>query len=170
MNNLLVGRYIQLLRKQKQLSQKDLASMLSVSFQAVSKWETGETMPDVSLLLELADILDSTVDKILNGGNIVIRKSKKINISDIIEGFNALEDLKVFFGEDSTFYRGAIEGINKKMNIDIEEYLKDDYYKEVMLTEAIIQYLMNGYTVDEEDINDNIKSEKMRMAIKKYIK
>ena len=168
MNNLLIGQYILFLRKQKQLSQKDLASQLNISFQAVSKWETGETLPDVSLLLELADILDTTVDRLLNGGNIVMKKSKKININDINEGFKSLESLKIYFGEDSTFYRGAIEGINAKMNIDIEEALRDDYTREVMIAEVIIQYIMKGYIVDENDINKHIQSEHMKTTIMRY--
>lgn len=169
MDNINIGNYIQFLRKQKGLSQKQVAEKLNISFQAVSKWETGETLPDITLLLDLADILDTTTDKLLNGGNIIIRKSKKIQIADIKEGFNALEDLKVFFDENSTFYRGAIEGINSKMNIDVEEYLKDEYSREVMLSEAIIQYLMNGYIIDPNEINIEIKSEHMRNMIKKYI-
>lgn len=64
--------------------------------------------------MELADILDTTTDKILSAGNLILRKKKRVCISDIQEGFNALEDLKNFFGEKSTFYRGAIEGINQK--------------------------------------------------------
>lgn len=169
MDNKTIGNYIQFLRKQKGLSQKDLAEKLNISFQAISKWETGETLPDITILLDLADLLDTTTDKLLSGGNILLRKSKKIHIADIKEGFSALENLKVFFGEKSTFYRGAIEGINSRMNIDVEEYLKDDYAREVMLSEAIIQYLMNGYIIDQDEIDNEIKSEHMRKMIRKYI-
>ena len=169
MDNRTIGNYIHFLRKQKGLSQKDMAEKLNISFQAISKWETGETLPDITMLLYLADLLDTTTDKLLSGGNILMRKSKKIHISDIKEGFSALDNLKVFFGENSTFYRGAIEGINSKMNIDVEEYLKDEYAREVMLSEAIIQYLMNGYIIDQDQINNEIKSEHMRNMIRKYI-
>jgi len=169
MDSLKIGKYIQFLRKQKGLSQKELADKLNISFQAVSKWENGESLPDIGVLLDLAFILDTTTDKILNGGNILLRKSKKINIANIKEGLNALEDMKIFFGENSTFYRGAIEGINAKMNIDIEEYLKDEYTKEVLLSEAIIQYLMNGYIIDDDEIENEIKSEHMKNMIRKYV-
>ena len=76
-NTILIGQYIQSLRKQKHLSQKDLAEKLGISFQAVSKWEIGENLPDASILLELADILETTTDKILNAGCLIARKNKK---------------------------------------------------------------------------------------------
>ena len=119
-SNISIGQYIQFLRKQNHLSQKELAEKIRVSFQAVSKWETGENLPDAGILLELADTLNTTTDKILSAGNLVLRKTKRISIADIKEGFTALENLKSFFGEQSIFYRGAIEGINNKMHIDIE--------------------------------------------------
>ena len=59
------GRQIALLRKKKGLTQEDVASWLRISPQAVSKWENGHTMPELSLLVELAQLLDCTIDGIL---------------------------------------------------------------------------------------------------------
>lgn len=59
------GRQISVLRKNKGITQEELARQLAVSSQAVSKWENGHTMPEVSLLVELAEILGSTIDEIL---------------------------------------------------------------------------------------------------------
>lgn len=168
-NNLAIGQYIQFLRKQKNLSQKELAHSLGCSFQAVSKWETGENLPDAGILLELADILNTTTDKILSAGNLILRKTKRVSISDIREGFKALEDLKNFFGEKSTFYRGAIEGINQKMQIDIETYLKDEQGREHLLAEAVIQYITNGYVVDVEEIEEYFPTNKLKDKIKRYM-
>ena len=168
-NNISIGQYIQFLRKQNHLSQKELAEKLGVSFQAVSKWETGENLPDASILLELADVLNTTTDKILSAGNLILRKTKRIHITDIKEGFTALEDLKCFFGEQSVFYRGAIEGINHKMHIDIESYLMDEKGKEHLLAEAVIQYISNGYIVDAEEIKEHFPTSKIREKIKRYM-
>ncbi|HOO44564.1 MAG TPA: helix-turn-helix transcriptional regulator [Bacillota bacterium] len=55
------------LRKERNLTQKDLADALNVSFQAVSKWERGENLPDANLMLEIADFYHVTVDEILRG-------------------------------------------------------------------------------------------------------
>lgn len=122
-----------------------------MSFQALSKWETRETLPDVSIMLQLADILETSVNKIITSRNVTLQRTKRINIDNIKEGFKTLESLKIFFRENSTFYRGAIEGINTKMNIEIEKYLKDDYICEVLVSKVIIQYLLIVYKLDESD-------------------
>lgn len=59
------GKKISILRKNKGITQEDLAQQLAVSPQAISKWENGHTMPEVSLLVDLAEILGSTIDEIL---------------------------------------------------------------------------------------------------------
>ncbi|MBQ7888980.1 MAG: helix-turn-helix domain-containing protein [Erysipelotrichaceae bacterium] len=59
------GSFLYELRKGKGLTQKELAEKLLVSSKAISKWETGANMPDVSLLIPLADILDVTVTELL---------------------------------------------------------------------------------------------------------
>lgn len=93
------GKYIQNLRKQHGWSQKELADKLNVSFQAVSKWERGENLPDSSILLYLAKLLNTTADKILSGSNTVVKRSKRISISDSKEGFFSLCDMNFYFGE-----------------------------------------------------------------------
>lgn len=62
-----LGRRIAQLRKEKELKQDDLAQMLDVSPQAVSKWENDQTCPDISLLPRLASILGVSVDELLSG-------------------------------------------------------------------------------------------------------
>ncbi len=62
-----LGKRIALYRKEKGLRQDDLAEMLGVSPQAVSKWENDQTCPDISLLPQLAGILGVTVDELLSG-------------------------------------------------------------------------------------------------------
>ena len=62
-----LGKRIAQYRKEKGLRQDDLAEMLGVSPQAVSKWENDQTCPDISLLPQLASILGVTVDELLSG-------------------------------------------------------------------------------------------------------
>ncbi len=169
MNNKAIGQYIQFLRKQKNLSQKDLAEKLCVSFQAISKWETGENLPDASILLDLADILDTTTDKILSGGSALVRRNKKVNIDDLKNGITALEDMRVFLGERSGFYIGAVEGINKRLKINVEDCLQDERGKEILLAEAVIQCMTNGYYIEQCDIDANFHSDTLRRKIKKYL-
>lgn len=62
-----LGNRIAQLRKEKGFTQDDLAQMLDVSPQAVSKWENDLTCPDISLLPKLAQILGVSVDTLLSG-------------------------------------------------------------------------------------------------------
>ncbi|NCE63482.1 XRE family transcriptional regulator [Pseudoflavonifractor sp. 524-17] len=62
-----VGRLIAQCRKEKHLTQAQLAEQLGITDQAVSKWETGKCLPDPSIMLDLCQILDLTGDELLRG-------------------------------------------------------------------------------------------------------
>lgn len=156
------GLYIQNLRKKQGLSQNELANKLNVSFQAVSKWETGENLPEATILLDLADILDTTVDNILNGGTTIKKQYRKISISKVIEGFKYIENIKECFGAKSLFYVGMVEGINQKMNIDIETHLINPREREVLYAEAVIQAVkFDNCYVDIEEIKEYFSNQKL---------
>ena len=61
-----IGEKIRTLRKQKNLSQETLAAALGVTFQAVSKWESGTTMPDVALIPALASFFGVSTDELFD--------------------------------------------------------------------------------------------------------
>ena len=61
-----VGKRIVTMRKALNMTQTELADKMDVSFQAVSNWERGNSMPDISKLPELAALFGCTVDEILN--------------------------------------------------------------------------------------------------------
>ena len=92
-DNKLIGKYIALLRTSKGITQSELGERLGVSFQAVSKWERGETLPDTGILPELSDILETSVDSILRGGKMCIAFKGEIKVKDIIEGINSLKNM-----------------------------------------------------------------------------
>ena len=168
MDNIKVGNYLRQLRNDHHLTQAELGEKLGVSYQAVSKWETGENLPDTSLLLDICDVLDTTCDKLLNGGVTTIKKSRLINVDNIVLGFNNLLSLKYCFGEDSLFFIGAIEGINNKMNMNILEHLKNDHEREVLYAEVIIQMLNQDCYVKMDDIRKIIHDEKLIKIIEKF--
>lgn len=62
-----LGQRIGLLRRQKGLKQDEIAEILNVTPQAVSKWENDQTCPDIGLLPQLANLLGITVDELLTG-------------------------------------------------------------------------------------------------------
>lgn len=62
-----VGDRIAILRKLKNLTQADLAKILNISHQSVSKWERSESYPDISSLIELRGVFETSIDYILTG-------------------------------------------------------------------------------------------------------
>lgn len=62
-----IGQFIAELRKEKKLTQKDLAAQLHITDKAISKWERGLSFPDITLLTSVADILGVTTSELLNG-------------------------------------------------------------------------------------------------------
>ncbi|MCI9035873.1 MAG: helix-turn-helix domain-containing protein [Lachnospiraceae bacterium] len=61
----MISKYLQLLRKSNNYTQDDLAEKLGISRQAVSKWETGMTIPDLEVLLKISKLYDITINDIL---------------------------------------------------------------------------------------------------------
>ena len=67
MNQKKTGEFLKQLRKEKNLTQEQLAEKLFVSGRTVSRWETGSNMPDLSVLVELADYYDVDIREIIDG-------------------------------------------------------------------------------------------------------
>lgn len=81
MDNIKIGCFIAVCRKERQITQQKLADMLNITNKAVSKWETGNGLPDITLLTELAGILGVSVDEIL-------KAEKKENSLSIVGDVN----------------------------------------------------------------------------------
>lgn len=62
-----IGSFLKKLRKEKSLTQEQLAEQLHVSARTISRWETGSNMPDISLLAELAETFDVSIPELING-------------------------------------------------------------------------------------------------------
>lgn len=78
------GKRFAHLRKEKGLTQDDIALKVNISPQAVSKWENDLSMPDISILVDLADILDVTLDELLgktpkHTASLIENENKDIN-------------------------------------------------------------------------------------------
>lgn len=67
MNENTIGQFIAQMRKEKNITQKELARQLHITDKAVSKWERGLSCPDITLLTSIADILGVTTSELLNG-------------------------------------------------------------------------------------------------------
>lgn len=77
MNQTEIGKFIAKCRKEKKLTQAQLAEKLNITDRAVSKWETGKSMPDSSIMLELCEILGITVNELLSGEEIDMESFEK---------------------------------------------------------------------------------------------
>ena len=163
-----VGEQIAVLRKSKGLTQSELGERIGVSFQAVSKWERGETLPDITLLPDLARILETTIDFILLGSEKVIEYKGKFTVTDVKKGLNCLKNVGEYFGAENIIYRAAIKGINTELNTNIEEAFSNDYIFEAFLSEAIIQNLISGLYVDISDVKNNFKHEHFKNIVVDY--
>ncbi|MBR3239528.1 MAG: helix-turn-helix transcriptional regulator [Oscillospiraceae bacterium] len=169
MDTLKIGQYIQHLRKAAGMTQKELAEKLNISFQAVSKWENGDTLPDTGILLELCDLLNTTADKLLNGGILAARERRLMRLEDVVTGFRYMESIGKLFGEDCCFFTGMVEGINQKMNMDLLSHLKDPMTREVLYAEVLIQGILSGRTVDMEEIEAGFENKRMVEVIRRYL-
>ena len=67
MDQIKIGRFIAERRKKKKLTQMQLAERLGITDRAISKWENGKGMPDSSLMLDLCDALEISVNELLSG-------------------------------------------------------------------------------------------------------
>jgi len=79
MDQLKIGKFIAECRKAEDLTQMQLAEKLNITDRAVSKWETGRSMPDPSLMLELCGILKITVNDLLNGEKVSMENNEQKN-------------------------------------------------------------------------------------------
>jgi len=77
MNQEKIGKFIAERRKEKNMTQEQLAEKMGVTDKTISRWENGKTMPDYSLLKDLCDELDTNVNEFLSGEN--IENGKYIN-------------------------------------------------------------------------------------------
>ena len=113
------GLFVTELRKKKNLTQKDLAEKLYVSDKTVSKWERGLSMPNVVLLIPIADILDVTVTELLRGEK--NRYTEKILIQKEVE--------ELVVGSLDMAVRNSIHQHRKKLDISIFVMFFYIYYR-----------------------------------------
>lgn len=163
-----VGKQIAHLRKHKGLTQSELGERLNVSFQAVSNWERGETLPDITLLVDLAHILETSVDFILTGGQRALNYCGKITVADMRRGLTCIQQSGTLLGRDNLLYRSAVQGINAAMNTDIEAAFTDDYLFECFVVEAVIQNLKAGAYVDLTDVKNSFHYDHFREIVCSY--
>ena len=135
-----VGKIIARKRKERNMTQLALADRLGVSFQAVSNWERGNSMPDISKLPELAELFECSIEELLGGGapaakveQIAKEGADDLSLGDLAEVASVLTpDLLDEAVQKASGHRAAANG-GSPCRIRIEdgvvksvEYLNDD--------------------------------------------
>ena len=132
-----IGNRISKYRKEKGMTQEELAGKLGVSSQAVSKWENDASCPDISLLPQLCKLLGITTDELLTGntneGRLVPLEQRK-SLDELIlrVRVNTAEGDKVRVNLPMSLVKVAMEigveinagGTNAMKNVDLEKILK----------------------------------------------
>ena len=92
MDQIKIGKFIAKCRKDAGLTQMQLAEKLDITDRAVSKWETGRAMPDLSVMLELCDILKITVNDLLCGEVVTMDNYNKELENNLLEMIKQKEE------------------------------------------------------------------------------
>lgn len=108
MDQVKTGALISELRKEKKLTQSELANLLHVTDKAVSRWETGRGMPDLTSLESLSSVLDVSVAELLRGERLAETVSRETVKELSLEGFQTTRDIvrkrKIFTVAFSTIF------------------------------------------------------------------
>ena len=108
-----LGKTIQILRKEKNLTQNELAEKLFVSYQAISQWENGNTNPDISIIPSIADVFGITIDELFG-------RPKKEPVKEEY----TYEEINIKNFDKNTLYVLLVEGNKLQKVIDYKETLK----------------------------------------------
>ena len=88
------GNFISELRKEKELTQKELAEKINVSDKAISRWETGKGYPDVTSLVSLSEYFDVSVNELLAGKRLTAEDIKETADENLISVFEQVQKNK----------------------------------------------------------------------------
>ena len=148
-----VGRIISQKRKEHNMTQMQLADALGISFQAVSNWERGNSMPDISKLPELAELFGCSIEELLGGGapagnveKLAKGEGQGLSLGEIAEVApvltpevldEAVESARrgntpsVACGDSPLLEGAEVESDDEDFDEDIEEELEDDFDEEI---------------------------------------
>ena len=144
---------LQVLRKQKGLTQEELAEALFVSRTAISKWESGRGYPNIDSLKAIATFFSVTIDELLSSEEVLTiaendGKQKEAHLRDLVFG---LLDLSVamaffvsFFGQKAD---GYVQAVSLLTLTEISAYLKAAYFASIigMIAFGIITLVLQNY-------------------------
>lgn len=160
-----IGGYIQIRRKLIGLTQAQLGERLRVTAQSVSNWERGLLLPDTATLPDLAQILDTTVDALLAGGDCPSRFRRRMTVERIREAMGCIQRLREILGSEHCFYRTMIDALDELLNSTTEFAFQHEGAMDAYICEALLFCLDQGDYVDRDDVRRHIVNEKAAAAV-----
>ena len=97
-------------------------------------------------------------------------RGENFTVENMRQGMECLRQMGQLLGTDHLIYRAAVEGVNQKLNVDVEEAFSSDWIFECFVAEAVIQSLMAGAYVDITDVKNGFKYEHFRDIVCDYAK
>ena len=131
MNQEKIGKLIAECRKEKKLTQNELANMLGVSDKSVSKWENGKCLPDVSLYKTLCEILGITLNDFFAGEKIQEEEYRKVADENLLSAL-----------ENSTFT------LKDKIDFFKKKWEKDHVFELTLMMIVVVFFIIYGFIKD----------------------
>ncbi len=132
MDQMKIGKFIAECRKNKNMTQAQLAEKLNITDRAISKWETGNGMPDTSIMLDLCKELGISVNELLSGEMIEMKDNEKRLEENLLEMTRIKEqrDKELLAME---IFIGVIVSIILLVCIFIASFVNMQYYLRIIL-------------------------------------
>ena len=147
MNQLMTGKFISQKRKEKNLTQEQLAEKLGVSNKTISKWETGKCMPDYSVIKNLCEELEITIAELMDGEETEeksVRTYDEEQIMDLLRRTQELEkQKKLIYGVLLIVMGIAIQALSHSISgSNVKDFLSG-----LMLGLSIAEMLVGVYII-----------------------
>ena len=145
-NTIQFGKYISDLRKKHDLTQSEVADMLNLTRQAVSRYETGDSFPDISILVEIANIYEVSLTELINSGNptlgelMILNNIANKNEDVVVNDVKDLENLAPLIKPsilEKLAKNLADDGINISSFITLASYLSDDAIVDILCSKKL---------------------------------
>lgn len=156
-----IGKFILELRKDKKMTQQELADKIGVTDRAISKWENGRGMPDISLMKPLCEILDITLNELISGEKIDKKEYQKKSDENILKTIKYTNKKTKFFKKFlicliSVFLILILMFIIdvRKMNQNEEVVFSTwgfDYFPAINLNDEEIEIAVRNYLIEKGD-------------------
>ena len=156
-----IGKFILELRKDKKMTQQELANKIGVTDRAISKWENGRGMPDISLMKPLCEILDITLNELISGEKIDKKEYQKKSDENIFKTIKYTNKKTNFFKKFlicliSVFLILILMFIIdvRKMNQNEEVVFSTwgfDYFPAINLNDEEIEIAVRNYLIEKGD-------------------